>query len=99
MTEDELIGWHHQVNGHEFEQILGDSEGQGSLACCRPWDLKDSDMTEQLNNNKSIKENLLDVLREGEGFPGSSAGKESANNAGDLGSISRSERSSTEGRG
>ena len=34
MTEDEMIGWHHQLNGHEFEQIAGDSEGQGSLACC-----------------------------------------------------------------
>ena len=37
MTEDELIGWHHQLNGHEFEQIPGDSEGQGSLVCCSPW--------------------------------------------------------------
>ena len=52
MTEDEMVGWHHQLNGHEFEQILGDSEGQGSLACCSPWGLKESDMIEQLNNNK-----------------------------------------------
>ena len=37
MTEDEMVGWHHQVNGHEFEQTPGDSEGQGSLACCSPW--------------------------------------------------------------
>ena len=37
-TEDEMIGWHHQFNGHEFEQTLVDSEGQGSLACCNPWD-------------------------------------------------------------
>ena len=37
MTEDEMVGWHHQLNGHEFEQALGDSEGQGSLACCSPW--------------------------------------------------------------
>ena len=37
MTEDEMIEWHHQLNGHEFEQTLGDSEGQGSLACCSPW--------------------------------------------------------------
>ena len=36
MTEDEVAGWYHQLNGHEFEQILGDSEGQGSLACCSP---------------------------------------------------------------
>ena len=35
-TEDEMVGWHHQLNGHEYEQALGDSEGQGSLACCRP---------------------------------------------------------------
>ena len=37
MTEDEMVGWHHQLNGHEFEQALGDGEGQGSLACCSPW--------------------------------------------------------------
>ena len=49
-TEDELVGWHHWLNGHEFEQTLGDSEGQGSLACCRSWGHKDSDKTEQLNN-------------------------------------------------
>ena len=50
MTEDEMVGWHHLLNGHEFEQILRDSEGQGSLACCSPWGHKESDMTEQLNN-------------------------------------------------
>ena len=37
MTEDELVGWHHRLNRHEFVQILGDNEGQGSLACCSPW--------------------------------------------------------------
>ena len=37
MTEDEMVGWHHQLNGHEFEQTLGDGEGLGSLACCSPW--------------------------------------------------------------
>ena len=37
MTEDEMVGWHHLFNGHEFEQTPGDSEGQGSLACCSPW--------------------------------------------------------------
>ena len=37
MTEDEMVGWHHQRNGHGFEQALGDGEGQGSLACCSPW--------------------------------------------------------------
>ena len=42
--EDEMVGWHHRLNGHEFEQTLGDSEGQGSLACCSPWSLKDLNM-------------------------------------------------------
>ena len=51
MTEDETVGWHHQLNGHEFEQALGDGEGQGSLECCSPWGHKELDMTEQLNNN------------------------------------------------
>ena len=37
MTEDEIVGWHHRLNGHEFEQTLGDSKGQGSLACQSPW--------------------------------------------------------------
>ena len=37
MTQDEMGGWHHQLNGHEFEHTLGDSEGQGSLGCCSPW--------------------------------------------------------------
>ena len=41
-----MVGWQHQLNGHEFEQILGDSEGQGSLACCSLCSLKESDMTE-----------------------------------------------------
>ena len=44
VTEDEMVGWHHQLNGHEFEQTQGDNEGQGSPACCSPWDLKDSDV-------------------------------------------------------
>ena len=37
MTKNEMVGWHYQINGHEFEKTLGDSEGQGSLACCSPW--------------------------------------------------------------
>ena len=52
MTEDVMVGWHHQLDGHEFEQILGDSEGQGSLEGCSPWGRKDSDKSEQLTNNK-----------------------------------------------
>ena len=51
MTEDEMVGWHHCHNGHEFEQVLGDGEGQGSLVCCSPWGLKKSNTSEQLNNN------------------------------------------------
>ena len=54
MTEDEMVGWHHSLNGHEFEQALGDSEGQGRLACYSPWGFKESDMTEQLDNNNWI---------------------------------------------
>ena len=53
VTEDEMVGWHHQLNGHEFEQTPRDREGQGSLACCSPWGRKESDMTEWLNNNKT----------------------------------------------
>ena len=40
-----MVGWHHQFNGHVFEQTLGDGKGQGSLACCSPWGCKESDMT------------------------------------------------------
>ena len=49
MIEDEMIERHHLLNGYEFEQTQGDSEGQGSLACYSPWDHKESDTTEQLN--------------------------------------------------
>ena len=45
MTEDEMVGWHHRLNGHEFEQALGDSDGLGSLACCSPWGCKESNTT------------------------------------------------------
>ena len=50
MTEDEIVGWHHQLNGHEFEQAPGNGEGQGSMVCCSPWGYKESDTTEQLHN-------------------------------------------------
>ena len=46
MTEDEMFGWHHRLNGHEFEQAARVGSRQGSLACCSPWHLKESDMTE-----------------------------------------------------
>ena len=51
VTEDEMVGWHHQLNRYEFEQTSGDGEGQGSLVCCSPWGHKESDTTEWLNNN------------------------------------------------
>ena len=49
MSEDEMVGWHHRLNGHEFESTLGVGVGQGGLACCDSWGCKESDMTEQLN--------------------------------------------------
>ena len=52
-TEDEMVRWHHRLNGHEFEQALGDGEGQGSLACCSPSDCKELDMSERLNNKNT----------------------------------------------
>ena len=58
MTEDEMIGWHHQLNGHEFEQAPRVGEGQGSLACCSPWGQKELDTTQGLNNNNRLLEHL-----------------------------------------
>ena len=52
VTEYNIFGWHHQLNAYEFEQTPGDGQGQGSLVCCSPWVHKESDMTEQHNNNK-----------------------------------------------
>ena len=49
MTEDEMVGWHHRLNGPEFEQAPGVGDGQGSLVCCGPWGRKELDMTERLN--------------------------------------------------
>ena len=51
-TKDEMVGWHRQLSGHEFEQTLGEGEGQESLACCSPWGHKESDMT--LNNSNIL---------------------------------------------
>ena len=51
-AEDEVVGWHHRLNGYEPEKTLGDSEGQGSLACCSPWGHKELNTTEWLNNKK-----------------------------------------------
>ena len=52
-----MVGWHHQLNGHEFEQAPGVGDGQGSLACCTPWGCKESDLTEQLD--RKILDSLL----------------------------------------
>ena len=57
MAEDEMVGWHHQLNGHVLDQTLGDGEGQGSLACCSPWGHRESDTTERLNNLQT--ENIM----------------------------------------
>ena len=54
-TEDEMVWWHHRLNGHEFEQTLRDDDGQGSLAWCSPWGRKESDTTERLNNRRIYK--------------------------------------------
>ena len=54
MTEDEMVGWHHQLNGHEFEQTPRDGEERGSLACCSPWGSRELDTTEQLNDNNRL---------------------------------------------
>ena len=51
MREDRIVGFHHILSGHEFEPTLGDSEGQGSPVCCSPWNCKEMDMTQRLNNN------------------------------------------------
>ena len=53
-TEDEMVGWYHWFNGHEIGQVPGDNEGQGSLVCCSPWGLKESDTTWLLNNNRKM---------------------------------------------
>ena len=49
ITEDEMVGWHHRLNGHGFGWTLGVGDGQGGRACCSPWGCKDSDTTDQLN--------------------------------------------------
>ena len=53
MTEDEMVGWHHRLDGHEFEQAPGVGDGQGGLACCSPWGCKELDTTERLNWTQS----------------------------------------------
>ena len=53
-TEDEMVGWHHRLDGHEFEQAPGAGDEQGGLAWCSPWGHQESDMTERLNNNNTL---------------------------------------------
>ena len=55
MTEDEMVGWHHRFNGHEYEQTLGDGQRQGSLVCWSPWGCKEVDKTERLNNEQESR--------------------------------------------
>ena len=61
-SEDEMAGWHHQCNGHELGQTIGDGEGQRGLGCCSPWGSKESDTTGQLNNDNSIVFTLFHSL-------------------------------------
>ena len=56
-----MAGWHHRLNGHEFEQALGVGDGQGSLACCSPWGCKELDTTEWLKSNNKYDEKILSV--------------------------------------
>ena len=58
MTEDEMVGWHHRLNGHEFEQAPGVGDGQGGLACCSSWGHKELDTTERLNNNQYTSQDI-----------------------------------------
>ena len=63
MTEDEIVGWHHQFNGQEFGQTLGDSERQGSLACFSPWGCKELNTTWRLNNNQNQRREHEGITR------------------------------------
>ena len=59
MAEDEVVGWHHQLNGHKSEEAPGVGDGQGSLACCSPWGHSESDTTERVNNIPILKQPCL----------------------------------------
>ena len=62
MTESEIVGWHHRLNGHYFEQTQGVGEGQRSLACCSPWGHKELDTNERLNNDIAVLTSKLSSL-------------------------------------
>ena len=64
MTENEMVGWHHRLSGHEFEQTQGDTEGQGSLECYSSWGCKELDVTQQMNNNTSNNMNVYSLIQE-----------------------------------
>ena len=61
MTVDEMVVWHHRLDGHEFEQAPGDDEGQGGLACHSLWGHKQSDMTERLNSNGIVNNTAMNM--------------------------------------
>ena len=63
MTEDEMVGWHHRLDGHEFEWTPGVGDGQGCLVCCSPWGCKESNRTEWLNNKAAPMIRRLDTSR------------------------------------
>ena len=68
ITEEEMVGWHHRLNAHEFEQAPGVGDGQGSLVCCGSWGCKELATTERVNNNNKItreKKNSCNIAREG----------------------------------
>ena len=58
MTEHKMVGWHHLLNGHEFEQALGDGEGQGSLVCCSPWGHKESTEWRELGTGAQMVDQM-----------------------------------------
>ena len=65
MTEDEMVGWHHQLDGHEFKQALAVGDGQGGLVCCSPWGHQELDMTEQGKQTKYMCTNTAPSQRMG----------------------------------
>ena len=68
MTEDEMVGWHHRLNGLELEQTPGDSEGQEKLVCCSPQGHKEFDMTEQPNSNNKERQSIKIIKRKAKNY-------------------------------